>query len=215
MLENVMPQRGVFFSLLSSHTDRMVAAANSTMRLISGLGNPNIDTALLIEEVNFNENSADTIKAELIKLLYESFTTPISRDLIHSLTLDLDRVIDAVQSVANSIAVYHIDNSTPRAREMSSLGSDACIRISQAVGALSSKERTQEVMRRCQEVDDIESRAVDVMRQAVTDLFAVEGDDSAAWHAMKMRGFYFRQEAVLESCKRAAKTLEEILLEAS
>jgi hypothetical protein len=30
---------------------------------------------------------------------------------------------------------------------------------------------------------------------------------------MKMRGFYFMQEAVLDNCKRAAKTLEEILLE--
>ena len=35
MLNNVMPQRGVFFSLLTSHTDRMVAAANATLRLIS------------------------------------------------------------------------------------------------------------------------------------------------------------------------------------
>lgn len=213
MLNNVMPQRGVFFSLLSSHTDRLVAGANATLRLITGLGNPNIDSAALIDEVNVNEASADDVKAELIKLLYESFTTPINRDLIHTLALDLDRVIDALQSVANSIAVYHIDNSTPRAREMASLGADACIRIHRAVACLASRDRAQEVLKQCQEVDELESHSVEVMRQAVTQLFAVEGDEDAAWHAMKMRGFYFMQEAVLDNCKRAAKTLEEILLE--
>lgn len=213
MLNNVMPKRGVFFSLLSTHTDCLVAAANATLRLISGLGNPDVDKAALIREVNVNEQRGDQVSAELIKLLYESFTTPISRDLIHTLTLDLERVIDGLQSVANSVAVFHINSSTSRAREMASLGSDACIRIRLAVASLSGRELAQEVLKQCKEVDDIEAHAVEVMRQAVTELFAVEGDEDAAWHAMKMRGFYFRQEAVLDSCKRAAKTLEEILLE--
>ena len=92
MLNNVMPQRGTFFSLLSAHTDRMVASANATLRLVSGLGNPNFDNAALIEEVNVNEKSADDIKHQLIRLLYQSFTTPINRDQIHTLTVDLDRV---------------------------------------------------------------------------------------------------------------------------
>ena len=213
MLNNVMPQRGVFFHLLTSHTERMVAAANATLRLISGLGNPHADSAALIGEVNFNETSADDIKAELIKLLYESFTTPINRDQIHTLTLDLDRVIDALQSVANSIATHHISNSTPRARELASLGSDACIRLNRAVIALAGRERVKEIIQQCEEVDEIEARASVVMREAITQLFATEGDEAAAWHAMKMRGFYAMQAEVLDSCKRAAKTLEEILLQ--
>ena len=213
MLDNVMPQRGTFFTQLSTHTDRLVAGANATLRLITGLGNPNTDIQALIDEVNFNETSGDEIKAELIKLLYQSFTTPINRDQIHTLTLDLDRVLDALQSVANSIAVYRIENSTPAAREMASLAADACIRLNRAVNALATRERSADIRQQCVEIDAIETSASESMRRAVTQLFAVEGDEAAAWHAMKMRGFYFMQEAVLDHCKRAAKTLEEILLE--
>ena len=79
--------------------------------------------------------------------------------------------------------------------------------------ALEGRERVPEILKQCQEVDEIEARAVEVMRLAITHLFEKEGDEAAAWHAMKMRGFYFMQEAVLDHCKRAAKTLEEILLE--
>ena len=213
MLNNVMPQRGVFFSLLVAHTDRLVAAANASLRLISGLGNPQFDTTTLIDEVNLNETSADDLKDQLIRLLYESFTTPINRDQIHTLTMDLDRVVDSIQSVANSIATHHIEVSTSAAREMASLSADACIRLHRAVVALEGRERVQAIVQQCEEVDQIESRAAEVMRQAITRLFENEGDEAAAWHAMKMRGFYFMQEAVLDHCKRAARTLEEILLE--
>ena len=59
----------------------------------------------------------------------------------------------------------------------------------------------------------IADRAAVAMREAVAQLFATEGDKAGAWHAMKMHGFHFMQQAVLDSGKRAARTLEEILLE--
>jgi uncharacterized protein Yka (UPF0111/DUF47 family) len=216
MLNNVMPQRGTFFDLLGSHTDRLVAGANATMRLVSGLGNQGVDSAALIEEVNANESSADRIKADFIRLLYESFTTPINREQLHTLIVDLDRILDTLQSVANAIAMYHIERSTSEARTMASLAADACLRLNRAVITLADRSREQEsLIEFCREVDLIEGVAAQAMREAVTKLFEHEGDESAAWHAMKMRGFYFTQEEVLRGCKRAAKTIEEILIENS
>jgi hypothetical protein len=143
MLNNVMPQRGAFFSLLIAHTDRLVAAANATLRLITGLGNPHVDIAALIDEVNLNETSADDLKDQLIHLLYESFTTPINRDQIHTLTMDLDSVFYSIQSVYNSIDTHHIADSPPGPRD-GLLGADACIRLHHAVLALEGRERVQE-----------------------------------------------------------------------
>ena len=216
MLNNVMPQRGTFFELLGAHTDRVVAGANATMRLVSGLGNPHADNAALIEEVNANESSADRIKSDFIHLLYESFTTPINREQLHTLILDLDRILDTLQSVANAVAMYNIDESTAEARTMASLAADACLRLNRAVITLADRSRGQAALIDfCTEVDKIEGVAAEAMRDAVTKLFEHEGDEAAAWHALKMRGFYFTQEEVLRGCKRAAKTIEEILLENS
>jgi uncharacterized protein len=215
MLNNVMPQRGVFFSLLATHTDHLMAAANATLRLVTGLGNANTDIDSLIAEVNVCETNADDVKEELIKLLYSSFTTPINRDQIHTLTLDLDRVIDNLQSVANSVSMQHITSSTARGRQLATLGSDACIRLNSAVLALGSKERVAEIVSQCKEVDDIYDEATEVMRMAITELFANadDKDEAAAWNAMKMHRFYFMQAGVLGASKQAAKILEEILLE--
>lgn len=213
MLNNVMPKRSEFFNLLAAHTDRLVAGANATLRLITGLGAHGTDKAALIEEVNANENSADSIKDEFVKMLYDSFTTPIDRDQMHTLIVDLDRVLNTLQGVANGVTMFNIPDSTAAARAMASLAADACLRLNRAVIALAQRDGGPRIREMCVEIDGLEASAREVMRKAITKLFENEGDEQAAWHALKMRRFYLIQVAVLDGCRRAAKSIEEILLE--
>jgi hypothetical protein len=167
---------------------------------------------VLVAEVNMNEQSGDKIKAELIALLHRSFTTPINRDQIHTLTIELDQVLNALQDVANAVGMYSIGESTAEAREMAALAADACARLNRAVMSLPDKHRKEETMGLCKEIDSIESQADRVQRKAITNLF---GGSCSVWMAMKMREFYALQEEVLDRCEDAAKTIEEILIENS
>lgn len=213
MFSNVLPKRNLYFDLLASHSDRIVAGANATLRLITGLGQSSAASAGLIEEVFANEASADKIKADLIKMLFESFTTPINRDQLLALTRDLDRVLDDLLHVANAISAYHIGEATAEARAMASLSADACMRLNRAVVSLADKRRDQETIDLCSKIDKIEAEAGKLQRKAIKKLFEDEGDDDAVWRAIKMRELYSLLETVLDSCKRAAKTIEEILIE--
>lgn len=207
-----MPQRREFFDLLSAHSDRVVAGANAALRLVNAIGTNDSDIDTLAKEVNLNERSADKIKADLILLLHKSFTTPINRDQIHTLTLDLDRILDKLQDVANAVRMYNILESTSEMREMASLSADACMRLNRAVIALGDKERTKEITDLCKEIDQIESKADKIQIKGITKLFKDGGD---VWTAMKLREFYFLQEKVLDYCEEASKTIEEILIENS
>jgi uncharacterized protein len=207
-----MPQRKEFFELLAAHSDRVVAGANATLRLVNGLGQANEEIDALVAEVNRNEKSADKIKSELITLLHKSFTTPINRDQIHTLTLELDKVLNALQHVANAVGMYNIKESTPESREMASLAADACMRLNRAVMALPNKAARDATVNLCKEIDHIESQADLIQRNAISQLF--DGSCSI-WCAMKMREFYSLQEDVLDCCEEAAKTIEEILIENS
>jgi predicted phosphate transport protein (TIGR00153 family) len=212
MFSVLMPQRGEFFDLLAAHSDRVVAGANATLRLVNGLGGSDAEMDTLVREVDLNEKSADQIKADIISLLHKSFTTPINRDQIHTLTLDLENVLNTLQDVANAVGMYHIKDSTPESRELASLSSDACMRLNRAVIALADKKRTRETVDLCKEIDAIETKADKVLKKAITRLFQDGGD---VWVAMKMREFYYLQEKVLDYCEEAAKTIEEIIIENS
>jgi hypothetical protein len=212
MFSSLMPQRKEFYELLAAHSERVVAGANATLRLMNGLGQGTEDIPVLVAEVNMNEQSGDKIKAELIALLHRSFTTPINRDQIHTLTIELDQVLNALQDVANAVGMYSIGESTAEAREMAALAADACARLNRAVMSLPDKHRKEETMGLCKEIDSIESQADRVQRKAITNLF---GGSCSVWMAMKMREFYALQEEVLDRCEDAAKTIEEILIENS
>lgn len=215
MFSMLMPQRREFFDLLAAHSDRVVAGANATLRLVNSLGDGRSDVAALVEEVNMNEKSGDKIKADLITLLHKSFTTPINRDQIHTLTIELDEVLDSLQDVANAVGMYSIKDSTVEAREMASLSADACMRLNRAVIALGDKKRSKETIDLCKEIDQIETRADKVLRKAITRLFADGTDGADVLLTVKLRAFYFLQEAVLDCCEDAAKTIEEILIDNS
>lgn len=210
MFSSLMPQRKEFYELLAAHSDRVVAGANAALRLINGLGQGTEDIPALVAEVNLNEKSADKIKAELIALLHQSFTTPINRDQIHTLTIELDLVLNAIKDVANSIGMYNIKESTSETREMAALAVDACMRLNRAVMALPHKNRNAETVNLCKEIDEIESQADRVQRKAMSKLF---DGTSNIWQAMRMRELYSLQENVLDRCEDAAKTIEEILIE--
>ena len=156
MFSGLMPKRKEFFDLLIAHSDRVVASANATLRLVNNLGTESAeDIELLVKEIDFYEKSGDKIKAELIALLHKSFITPLDRDEIHNLTLELDKILSALRNVANAIGMYHIQESTPEAREMAALGADASLRLNRAMISLADKDRRQETAALCQEIDEI------------------------------------------------------------
>lgn len=210
MFSKMMPQRREFYDLLEAHSDRLLAAANAILRIVNGLGTKGSDISELIKEVQLNERSGDTIKAELTDLLHKSFITPISREAIHTLTVEMEKILDTMEDLANAIRMYNIEDSTPESRELAALAADACQRLNRAVLALSDKKRRQEVKTFCQEIGAIETKGDKVYRKAVARLFS---DDSNLWAAIRMKEFYFLQEEVLDFCEDAAKTIEGILID--
>lgn len=212
MLSSLMPQRKEFYVLLATLSDRVVAGANATLRLLNGLGNNAENLPTLVAEVSLLEQAGDKIKAQVVTLLHRSFTTPINRDQIHSLVIELDAVLNALEDVARAVTMYNIKESTAEARELASLGADACMRLNRAVAGLAEKGRRPEVIGFCKEIEEIEAKADIVQRKAITKLF---DGSSTAWNAVKLSRFYALQEVVLDACEEAAKTIEEILIENS
>ena len=207
-----MPQRKEFYELLAALSDRVVAGANATLRLMNGLGGTTEDVATLVAEVSLLEQAGDKIKADVVTLLHRSFTTPINRDQIHSLVIELDGILNALEDVARAVSMYNIKESTTEARELASFGADACMRLNRAVTGLADKGRRPEVIGFCKEIEEIEAKADLVQRKAITKLF---DGSSSAWNAVKFSRFYALQEVVLDTCEEAAKTIEEILIENS
>lgn len=209
----MLPKRIEFFALLAAHSERVLAGANAMLRLVNSLGVSTQDVAALIEEINMNEASADQIKVALLTMLHKSFVTPLNRDQVYALTLDIDNVMNAVQDVAQAVSMYNITESNSESHALASMTVDACTRLTRAITSLKDRERSQETVNLCVEIERVEEKAVAVIYRAIHRLFETEGDEVAALRAMQLRQFYALQEKVLRASKKSAQTVEEILLQ--
>lgn len=209
----MLPKRSEFFELLAAHSERVLAGANAMQRLINSLEIDRRNVAALIEEVDMNEASSDQIKADLMNMLHKSFVTPLNRDQVYALTLDIDHVMNTVQDVAQAVNIYNVQETSDESRELASMTVDACARLTRAIASLKEKERSENTVNLCAEIERIEEKSVAVIHKAIKALFDAEGDDAAALRAMRLRQFYSLQEKVLRASKKSAQTLEEILLQ--
>ena len=152
----MLPKRAEFFELLAAHSERVLAGANAMLRLITSLGVSKEDVAALVEEINMNEASADQIKADLLTMLHKSFVTPLNRDQVYKLTLDIDNVMNAVQDVAQAASIYNITEASSQSRELAAMTVDACARLTRAIASLKERARSQETVDLC--VEDVYKR---------------------------------------------------------
>ncbi|MCM8612228.1 DUF47 family protein [Accumulibacter sp.] len=209
----MLPKRKEFFDLLAAHSERVHAGASALQRLVSSLGVSRQDVAALVEEINMNESSSDKIKADMINLLHKAFVTPLNRDQVYQLTLDIDGIMNTVQDVAMVVSDYGIAEASRASHELAAMTVDACSRLTRALASLNESSRSQETMKLCEEIERIEEKSVAVMYQAIKALFDAEGDEVAAMRALRMQELYARQEKVLRASKKAAQGLEGILLQ--
>ena len=79
--------------------------------------------------------------------------------------------------------------------------------------ALADRTRGPKAVDLCPKIERIDSRSDKLRRKAIQRLFEDEGDDDALWRAIRMLELYSLLESAIGSRTRAARTIEEILIE--
>jgi predicted phosphate transport protein (TIGR00153 family) len=164
------------------------------------------------QRIDTAERAADKVTHETIALLHKTFITPFDRDQIHQLITNMDDILDLIQDVAESIALYDLHCVTPEARQLAEICQICCERVRTAVGLLTNVKQSAAIMKVCEEIDRLESDADRVMRSALSKLFREENDLK---QVMKMRVIYDLLESITDRCEDVANVVEGIVLENS
>jgi uncharacterized protein Yka (UPF0111/DUF47 family) len=183
MLGLLMPREGRFFELFNAHADRVVEGSRELSAMIGTFSELDAHA----QRIDAVERAADKITHECITLLHKTFITPFDRDQIHQLITRMDDILDLIQDVAESVALYDLRRVT-------------------------NVKQADSILKTCREIDRLESDADRVMRTAISKLFREEGD---AKQVIKMRLIYDLLETVTDRCEDVANIIEGIVLENS
>ena len=124
----------------------------------------------------------------------------------------MDDILDLIQDVAESIALYDLRRITPEAQQLAEICQMSCERVRDTVGLLTNVKRADAIMKNCEEIDRLESDADRVMRAALSKLFREESDIK---QVIKLRAIYDLLERITDRCEDVANVVEGIVLENS
>jgi hypothetical protein len=208
MLGRLMPREGKFFELFNAHAERIVEGSRELAAMIGTFS----DLDGHAQRIDSAERAADKITHETIALLHKTFITPFDREQIHQLISTMDDILDLIQDVAESIALYDLRSVTPEAKQLAEICQACCDRVKTTVALLPDMKRSDAILKYCQEIDRLESDADRVMRSALSKLFREESDLKTV---MKLRVIYDLLELITDRCEDVANVVEGIILENS
>src|SRR4051812_45236338 len=163
-LSRLMPREGKFFELFDQHAQLVVAATVVLVELLKGFTREEHKREERIARILELEHSADRVTHETVALLHRTFVTPLDREEIHRLISGMDDVLDLIQDTAESFPLYDVHRLTPEACELADLVHECCLRMQKAVHLLSDMAQASQILKLCNEIDELESQADRVMR---------------------------------------------------
>jgi len=208
MLGRLMPREGKFFDLFNAHAERIVEGSRELASMIGTFS----ELEAHARRIDAAERAADKITHETITLLHKTFITPFDRDQIHRLITSMDDILDLIQGVAESVALYDLRSVTPEAKQLAEICQLSCDRVKTTVGLLNNVKQSTAILKCCEEIDRLESDADRVLRSAMSKLFREENDLK---HLMKLRVVYDLLETITDRCEDVANIVEGIVLENS
>src|SRR5207248_11312520 len=152
MLGRLMPREGKFFDLFNAHAERIVEGSRELAAMIGTFDQLDAHA----QRIDAAERAADKITHECISLLHKTFITPFDRDQIHQLITKMDDILDLIQDVAESVALYDLRRVTPEARQLAEICHMCCDRVKATVGLLTNIKRSDAILKNCEEIDRLE-----------------------------------------------------------
>jgi len=208
MLGRLMPREGRFFDLFNAHAERIVEGSRELAAMLGTF----TELDAHAQRIDTAERAADKVTHECITLLHKTFITPFDRDQIHQLITTMDDILDLIQDVAESVALYDLRRTTPEAKQLAEINQMCCERVKTAVGLLTNIKHPAAILKCCEEIDRLESDADRVLRGAMSKLFRDEPD---AKNLIKLRTIYELLETISDRCEDAANIIEGIVIENS
>jgi len=201
MTFRLLPRDTKFLDLFAASGQNLLQAAVKLRDLVTNFDR--LDDR--IAEIQVLEKEGDRIDRQIGARLEESFIAPFDREDIHDLTVQLDDVVDFIQAVAESLAIYDVRQPTNEAHLLAGLLASQAMELSEALVKLESMKGLTEHLSR---IHELEHQADGISRAAIGRLFREYHDPL---EVIKWREIYLSLENAIDAAEDAAEAIERMV----
>jgi len=198
----LMPRQEKFFDLFKEAAQNALEGARAIKEMFEHYRDPQESWKKIVEF----EHEGDKITHRIMRMLNQSFITPIDREDIHALTAALDDVMDAIEAAASRMVLYKIGAVAPEAQKMCGI---IVTSAEEMVKAVSHMPKLEDVEEHCIEINRLENAADENYREAIAALF--EGEHPPM-DVIKWKEIFEILETATDRCEDVANIVESIAL---
>jgi len=200
----ILPEDKNFFILFKEMAG-MISEASATLNEITHELPNGTEKAHKVRQL---EHKCDEITRHLFEKLNESLITPLEPEEISRLAPVLDDVMDRIDRVTQQICNYELPGSNETLKEFSYLIMMSAAEIVEAVDALESLKKPQDVKSHSIEINRIYNLSIELQAKAVIDLFKTKD----LLLIIKLKDVYEGMGRVMEKCNDVGHALNDIAM---
>ena len=209
LIRMLLPREERFHELLDKDTAHLMRAA----RLFSEIAQTESleDRRAKVAQLKGLEHEGDLITTEVFSALNSTFITPLDREDIRSLAVDLDDILDYLEGVAQYLILFEIDESPEPLRKFARILASMVDEIHTATGLiwdLSNEKKIQEAVVR---ISQLENEADALYFTVIADLFR-SGQGRDPVEILKWKEIYQGLEDACDECKDFTHTLSNVVV---
>ncbi len=197
-------KQNIFYEYFLLVTKNIKLATDAYIQMMGDL--PNAENYML--QIKMVENMGDQYTHEIMNELNKTFITPLEREDILGLTLQLDDVLDCLEFCSSRIVLYEITEQDDYMRLFTRNISMCVENLCSAVDLLAQK-KLREMKKHTHRINDLENAADDLLTDALKTLFATSVNPI---EIMKKKELYTMMESFSDFCEDVADILEGLIM---
>jgi uncharacterized protein len=209
VLARFLPRDERFFD---QFRDAATNAAEVTTVLEHVVGTT-VDRDREVRRLHDLEHRGDEITHAIFNALNSTFVTPLDREDIRTLAVEIDDLVDDAEEAGQRLALYRLAESPEPARLLARIIREQAEAISRAVPLLDDVgKHSGEIRRHVVEIHRLENEADDVLNQALASLYDEAKDIPTLISCMRWGELYGLLEDATDRAEDVADVLETIVL---
>ena len=204
-----MPKEERFHELLERDTAHLVRASRLFAEIVQSESLE--DRRAKVAQLKALEHDGDLITKEIFGALNSTFITPLDREDIRSLAVDLDDILDYLEGVAQFLILFEIAESPAPLRKFAQILAAMVDEIHTATGMIWDLANEKKIHEAVVRISQLENEADALYFSVIGDLFK-SGQGRDPVEILKWKEIYQGLEDACDECKEFTHTLSNVVV---
>jgi len=204
-----MPKEERFHDLLARDTENLVKASKIFVEVAASTRLD--ERTAKKDQLKAIEHDGDLITKEIFAALNSTFITPLDREDIRALAVDLDDILDYLEGVAQYLILFEIGQSPDPLRKFAQILAAMVDEIHTATGMIWDLANEKKIHEAVVRISQLENEADALYFTVIGDLFK-SGQGRDPVEILKWKEIYQGLEDACDECKDFTHTLSNVVV---